>query len=189
MKLTHCAEALISLQLQYNHHMQEQTTVNLRKLNAEMESRKLWQGPRAESRNLDEQDPSQPNSLDPRTEELQNAIYKAIEDQDSLLQFLYRSPEVSKNYEQVKSREEIIRSASKTPKDDKTVIEELKVNNNELKKLIDNLMKELESCHAENIILKETIKNMTDSKDTRPKSELVLPPLDTPKNPDLKRVE
>ena len=51
----------------------------------------------------------------------------------------------------------VIGVASKKPKDDKVIIEELQVANSHLRKMVDSLFHELSSCQRENIELKKQI--------------------------------
>ncbi|XP_014663930.1 PREDICTED: uncharacterized protein LOC106806484 [Priapulus caudatus] len=94
----------------------------------------------------------------------------SLQENDTLLAFLERR--CSEDSEQLddgksgKSQDEIVRSAIKTPKTDPTVIEELKTNNEALKKFIDELAKQLEKSEQEKSNLRMQLEDVESSNRT-----------------------
>lgn len=58
------------------------------------------------------------------------------------------------------SQDVVVGVASKKPKDDKVIIEELQVANSHLRKMVDSLFHELSSCQRENLELKARIRQL-----------------------------
>lgn len=95
------------------------------------------------------------------TAHIQEAIYKSIEENDSLLRGLITPQPLP---------DAITQSAIKTPKDDKTVIEELQINNNELRQLVDKLITELDKYVQENARLKAEVQKLKSKLNSHPGS-------------------
>lgn len=101
---------------------------------------------------------------------LQQSIYKKFEETESLLDQLriQEEQEVASSL-QLKSQvsvrppsasSEVVGAASKKPKDDKVIIEELQVANCHLRKMVDSLFFELNVCQRDNLELKARIKRL-----------------------------
>lgn len=155
MKICQCAKAIESLSLQHDSHKKAENIINSRRGENNCLKEKLEK----DSETIMEAKPTnieQPHSSDSWTEELQAAIYKTINTQDSLLQFLFQDsmPSVIQQ-----SKDEMVKSAIKIPKNDKMIIEELRTNNEELKKMMKSMIEEIEMCKKENVQLREELRN------------------------------
>lgn len=116
------------------------------------------------------------------TESLKQAIYEQVDQQDSLLTQLGYGPKKVEHIEPTMT-------ASKCPKDDHIVIEELRLCNQELRRLIAVLLEELEAKTAELNRLKanQSAPNYQSTNQSDPLSHPPLPvlefePLDLPTN-------
>ncbi|RWS04329.1 nuclear receptor-binding factor 2-like protein [Dinothrombium tinctorium] len=116
--------------------------------------------------------------------EIEQKIYRTIEENDSLVQFLIcreddccaSSPkdDSSKSGAMTLSN---YKTGNKVPKDDKTVIEELRTNNQQLRELIHELIGELEKLRKENSDLKNEVKKCREEQISYIPE---LPPLEPP---------
>jgi len=89
------------------------------------------------------------------------AIYRNIDENDSLLEFLMRGQDAPAV--QAKEAAPVTTSVlqgRKTPKNETTVIEELQVNNRELRALVDQLITDLEDTRSENLQLRERVREL-----------------------------
>jgi hypothetical protein len=134
------------------------------------------------------------NKIDKNSLELE--LYRVMEEQDSLLQFiltnkdnhLNKSQDLSEPQKDLQnfsstSTESLYKSGTKKPKDDKTTIEELQTLNDKLKQLVFQLLGELEKSQKDNFVLQtENQKLKEENRKTRitETSTLELPPLEPP---------
>ncbi|XP_022246609.1 nuclear receptor-binding factor 2-like isoform X1 [Limulus polyphemus] len=168
LKQTSSDKARESLVLQRDFHFRQKAVVQY-KQNQQDATKKAAENLKADVARLktanEEEPPGEQHPLN--SENIQLAIFRTMAENDSLLQFLIQ-PNVTTNSETVnsdcvmesKSYDSIIRGAIKTPKDDKTLIEELRVNNEELKKLVQQLIGKLEKASQENQNLRVTIEDL-----------------------------
>lgn len=131
---------------------------------------------------------------------LESEIYRVIEEHDSLLNFLIERNESSSETEKnktigshVRTQEEIAShgssalnlsytNGSKVPKNDRTVIEELKTNNDQLRQLVHQLVGELEKLQVENHQLRiDLIGSQAEKMMSNVSALPELPPLEPPK--------
>lgn len=160
LRQTSDSVALHSMQLQHDRYNREAQILDRKAMQQHIRSHGTCQ---------EDSEDSGPRSFP----EILYAI-NSLEQNDTLLAFLARNhlqesdsdlqngePE-SKN----KSQEEIIRSAIKTPKDDKMVIEELKTNNEALKKFIDELGRQLEKSEQVKLHLRMQLDDVESSNRT-----------------------
>ncbi|XP_041364662.1 nuclear receptor-binding factor 2-like [Gigantopelta aegis] len=157
MLQTHCQHALESLRLQHQHHLRQQDILQEKQIC--VEKTLLWQN---RSRNTVSQasqtqgahQPSQ-NDVDADADLFLRAdgeeLYKTLTETDSLLNFLaLRKQSLSLAYQRdTQPKPEFV----KIPKDDKTVIEELRIHNDELRRCIRQLLEEVEDLRKENRVL------------------------------------
>lgn len=108
---------------------------------------------------------------------LQKAIYRTIEEADSLLELLVHREEGERfdndtNQEtKTESLNQTINLGSKQPKDDHTVIEELRIVNYQLRSLITELMSQLTASEKEVTTLKQRISELeVENKKLKPES-------------------
>ncbi|XP_014289535.1 nuclear receptor-binding factor 2 [Halyomorpha halys] len=143
MTLTTFAKTLESLQLQKNYHLAQTEIIRaqqiqfaLRKKLAELRKRK-----KMEKRKVPEGEQ--------KNKELEWAVLRKMEEADSLITQLGEKQD---------EREINLEDISREAKFDKTVIEELKVVNSELRSIITKLLNELESSRMETESLKSRLK-------------------------------
>ncbi|XP_071448138.1 nuclear receptor-binding factor 2 [Hetaerina americana] len=171
MKLTNVAKALESLTLQRDYHIQQESVI---KMKSNCYEKHLKSAACDHKKIINPEIPVQPER---ESHHLQAEIYKTMEEADSLLQILLKkgtlSKEVLGNKENnlpentVTEQEAVARlepsewkpcmSGSRLPKDDQTVIEELRVVNEQLRSQVVQLLEDLDLCHKENDHLKRRI--------------------------------
>ncbi|XP_064631184.1 nuclear receptor-binding factor 2-like [Lineus longissimus] len=198
--------ALESIRLQRESHIKEQDVIKMKKQKAAMvekarikEQQKLAKG---RSQTQDGGDETDDKVCD--EEQYMTMIYTTMAETDSLLQFMGSRPHRSasayqKMIKKLSSNEDSSRTGSKVPKDDKQVIEELRIHNVELRKHLERTLNELDSSRQECRLLKDRLKSIEDKplSDSSEGSEtfcavrstdmledlpsLELPPLEMPK--------
>jgi hypothetical protein len=94
---------------------------------------------------------------------LHTNIYRAFEETESLLDRLKEKdasgfPQSCPSDPVAMTRQSVVNSATKKPKDDKVIIEELEVANCHLRRMVDSLFIELDQCQKENLALREKIR-------------------------------
>lgn len=114
-------------------------------------------------------------------------IVRAMDEHDSLLQVLLHKgthdadescvATVTSSTSSMSASGASYRSASKIPKGDKTIIEELQTSNEQLRILVEQLVNELAALRAENVRLNDQIADLMNDSSNLPQ----LPPLEQPK--------
>ncbi|XP_063221322.1 nuclear receptor-binding factor 2-like isoform X1 [Bacillus rossius redtenbacheri] len=163
MKATKVPRSLESLQLQQEYHLRQEEIVRLKKAQFEMykmavESHRLKM---AHTLNKQEQ-----VFVEPRDDasNLQIAIYRTMEEADSLLDLLVErrgaDSDTDSECEQLEAggMEAAVAGATKRPKDDRTVIEELRTLNHQLRALVFQLVTQLDACAAETGALRDRVR-------------------------------
>jgi hypothetical protein len=125
---------------------------------------------------------------------LENAIYRVIEEHDSLLAVLFRRQEdeneaektgIDKSSSSASLNSSLYKSGAKVPKGDETVIEELRINNTQLRELVGELLNQLEKLQTENQQLRGDLVRMEEDRERERRSSESnlpeLPPLEPPK--------
>ncbi|KAI1305782.1 Nuclear receptor-binding factor 2 [Halotydeus destructor] len=160
LELSTHEKARESLQAQIAFHEKQSKLVNQRrecfKKKAEEYYRRKGEAQKKKDSLIDA---NQENPVNPSNEHetnqiyLESEIYRVIEQHDSLLDFLSRD----KNSDSSISSQSVTASyktGSKMAKSDKMVIEELKINNEQLRALVQQLVSELDKLQKENHQLK-----------------------------------
>jgi hypothetical protein len=167
-----------SLKLQQNHHLRQKELIHMKKLHYEKYKVAIEY--------LKHKNDGEHFKIPDRTEnsyQLQVAIYKTMEEADSLLEILNRRG--SEHSDSLKSIDSdnlidgtnassttIPISAFKKPKDDATVIEELKTLNHQLQMLVFQLVNKLDESVHEADALKDRIKTLEINQGLRKPDEL-----------------
>ncbi|XP_029657602.2 nuclear receptor-binding factor 2 [Octopus sinensis] len=198
-------QAKDSLQLQHCHHNRQQEIIRRKEKNAQQEDLKKSDPSHSATSGLPQSTPNSPKAdFEPRIV----TIYRTIEENDSLIQYLV-SRNQSHAAKNLDTLSDCINSRihapaqpvmTKMPKDDKQVIEELQIQNEDLRKHIllllkevenyQSLQKSLESYQEENELLRLKIENLEKKLDIKSKKttaneyqtyvDEVLTPLETP---------
>lgn len=117
-------------------------------------------------------------------ERLETEIYRVIEEHDSLLQLLSErgtEPSTSNTASTTTlSGSACYKSGIKIPKGDKTVIEELKVSNDQLRQLVHQLFGELEKTQLEKKLLEKEVESLKQKLNNQSDECPGLPPLQPP---------
>lgn len=145
MQLTRVEKVLESLELQRDYNIRKQAIIRYKQLLV----RRLCMKKGMAKMRPSEEDAGLSSSCNFTS--TKTAIYKNIEENDSLLRGLIIGPAPP---------EETVRSSVRTPKDDKIIIEELRVNNDALRHSVDKLITQLEESHQENKRLKAEIEEL-----------------------------
>lgn len=214
MQLTASTHALESLRLQHQYHIKQQDFIRGRQRRAEMAQLQGVNQRSAEAREktspltsqtLQPEDgvnrvkatSSTPEQLAEERilSDADNYLaYRTMAETDSLLQYLanrhygnYSLKDLNKHKEnslRQKTMDEIIAEAVKSPKEEKTIIEELRIHNEELRKHISIILKELETCEAEKSQLAHKLEQYEHAQalylDNVDAEEFNLPSLDLP---------
>lgn len=114
---------------------------------------------------------------------LESEIYRVIEEHDSLLQFLIEHQDGPSDRKQdtASSLNSSYKSGAKVPKCDKMVIEELRMNNDQLRQLVQQLVGELEKVQKENHQMRVELITFRAEKVSAICPLPELPPLEPPK--------
>ncbi|XP_015177508.1 PREDICTED: nuclear receptor-binding factor 2-like [Polistes dominula] len=166
----HTAITLESLALQRDYHKRQAAIVRMKhvqyeeyKIDLEILKRSSKQISKQNERGNSAESTSDKNDTS-----LRQAIFKTIQEQDSLISLILVPDSESSN-------------SSKYPKDTTTVIEELKTVNSHLRSLVESLLTQLEIKEKEVTELKERLRTVSVSSndETRPEEthSLNLPPL------------
>lgn len=145
MKLTKVERVLESLQLQRDYNLRKQAEIRYKQLLL----RKLCM--KKEMAKIEYNEESEKLSSSSNFYTTKTAIYKNIEENDSLLRGLTIDPS---------SVNDTICSSPRIPKDDKIVIEELRVNNCELRQFVDDLVMQLDASRQENKRLRAEVEQL-----------------------------
>uniref|UniRef100_T1II09 Nuclear receptor-binding factor 2 MIT domain-containing protein n=1 Tax=Strigamia maritima TaxID=126957 RepID=T1II09_STRMM len=169
MQVTKSDKALESIRLQHDYHVRQDVVIRFKqqqadKLRKRLQKKKLSEIERGDSEQTVSASPEDTNG------NIQHEIYRTLEENDSLLAFLIQTknqlqlettvktqetiPEIETNDESIISR------GHKMPKDDKTLMEELRTNNDDLKQLVQRLLSELDKCNEEKQQLQELLHNI-----------------------------
>ena len=157
MLQTQCQPALESLQLQHQHHLRQQDLLQEKQICAEKTL--LWQNRSRNTVSQASQTQAVPQPRDEDEDDVDAAaddvflrndgddLKKTLTETDSLLNFLaLRKQSLSLAYQRdTQPKPEFV----KVPKDDKTVIEELRIHNDELRRCIRQLLEEVEELRRE----------------------------------------
>uniref|UniRef100_T1IIW5 Nuclear receptor-binding factor 2 MIT domain-containing protein n=1 Tax=Strigamia maritima TaxID=126957 RepID=T1IIW5_STRMM len=167
MQMTKSDKALESLRLQHDYHVRQEAVVRFKQQEAERLLRRIQ---KKKLHEIERGDSEQTVFLSSEgaTGDLQHAIYRTLEETDSLLAFLIQNKQQSQaETQEIRSNgaataieDQTINRGWKIPKDDKTLMEELKTNNSELKKLVQRLLNELDKCHEEKQQLQDMLDNI-----------------------------
>ncbi|KAI4502013.1 hypothetical protein M0802_002695 [Mischocyttarus mexicanus] len=166
----HTVETLESLALQQDYHKRQAAIVRMK--HAHYEEYKIdLEIKKRNSKQISKQN-ERGNSTEPMFNKndgsLRQAIFKTIQEQDSLLSLILVPETESSN-------------TSKHPKDTTTVIEELKTINSHLRSLVETLLVQLEAKEKEVTQLKERLRTVSVSPNDETRTEnthsLNLPPL------------
>ena len=127
------------------------------------------------------------NESSSQDEDVGLRIVRVMDEQDSLLQVLIGRKDVSESQSSstttLSGSTASYKLACKVPKNDKTIIEELRTSNEQLRILVEQLVSELECLRKENEMLNAELESMRrDQMSNRDSSSLPhLPPLEQPK--------
>lgn len=180
LKLTNNKLALESLHLQVQYHAKKKDLLRLKKLQHQAIQEAMRVQKEAMSRVLKTKKKTEAGDGD---ETLQKAIYRTFEEADSLLELLVHKKDVTAK-PAVESLPTGSTSGSKRPKDDTTVIEELRIVNYQLRSLITQLMTELAESEKQVDALKERVMELEASRKSSETPAIMscedLPPLDMP---------
>uniref|UniRef100_A0A146L608 Nuclear receptor-binding factor 2 n=1 Tax=Lygus hesperus TaxID=30085 RepID=A0A146L608_LYGHE len=155
MTLTRYAKALESLELQYHYHRKQTDIIKAKKLQHEIQLKV------AELRKKKKMEKKTLTAAEQKDQELQWAILRTMEEADSLLDRLHlqTTGEVEKTSDVSPTSTE----GFKHPKDDKTVMEELRTVNCQLRELVSKLLSQLESSRKEVETLRARLKIYEDN--------------------------
>lgn len=137
LKLTHVTQAVQSLTLQLEYHKRQKDIVHLKKTQYEIRKKIL------EHQLMKARQDIMASSSEDNSNEIQKAIFRTMEEADSLLDLLIINKNDIPPHVPATSSTSSKPAGSKLPKTDKNVIEELHTINIQLKKLIKQLMNEL----------------------------------------------
>lgn len=137
LKLTHVTQAVQSLTLQLEYHKRQKDIVHLKKTQYEIRKKIL------EHQLMKARQDIMASSSEDNSNEIQKAIFRTMEEADSLLDLLIINKNDIPPHVPATSSASSKPAGSKLPKTDKNVIEELHTINIQLKKLIKQLMNEL----------------------------------------------
>ncbi|XP_074640877.1 uncharacterized protein LOC141898716 isoform X2 [Tubulanus polymorphus] len=198
---------LESLTLQHKNHLKQQEIILLKQKQQEqalkLKAKKLKDDKRQQKKNEMIQQEEKDKKYTDDTELNNYLIYRTMTETDSLLQFISNQGHVIGS-EQIKSdallnraTQESFTAAMKQPKCDQVIIEELRIHNEELCKLLKKYITKFEYVENENRLLKAKLtkyETMTASTLTEEEYSAIpggmhiaddetldLPPLDTPK--------
>nr|CAD7588926.1 unnamed protein product [Timema genevievae] len=172
MDLTKVPRSLESLRLQQDYHNRQEDIIRLKKAQFELYKKAMESNRLKMIHALTKQDQSFIDQRGSETGNLQIAIYRTMEEADSLFDLLlhYRvetedsdcsSRGESDDLSQVElTVQDIVAEGTKRPKDDRTVIEELRTLNHQLRSLVVQLVTQLDACTAEADILRERVRTL-----------------------------
>jgi hypothetical protein len=161
--------ALESIKLQRESHLKEQNVIRMKKQKAALvekarlkEQQKLAKGRTPSQESVDDTDGKVYEE-----EQYMTMLYTTMAETDSLLQFMgnqtHRTPSAyQKLIKNLSSSEELARSGSKVPKDDKQIIEELRIHNVDLRKHLERTLQELDCSQKECQKLHDRLKRSED---------------------------
>lgn len=172
MKLTTVNKALESLKLQHDYHIKQKDIVRVKKIQFEIQKKIIDY--RKQKMTLEKK--ASLNS-ERKEQDLQWAIFRTMEEADSLLGMLVmRDDELLETEGSTKSESEVI-IGKKIPKDDCTVIEELRTLNTQLRSLITQLLSQLDASERQVETLRARLRAYEDD---YPNPLPELPPLEMP---------
>ncbi|XP_021378596.1 nuclear receptor-binding factor 2-like [Mizuhopecten yessoensis] len=153
MQLTTCMKAKDSISLQHQFHLRQQDLLQerlskLQALQIKISNKKdltQSQGTQTDFLNLD----GSPNSID--------AASQALSDTDSMLEYLINREKQERGDVSNQQQPEEHKIVQKVPRDDKTIIKELTVQNDELRKHVHILIKDLDECKGDNEFLLQRV--------------------------------
>ncbi|XP_060064980.1 nuclear receptor-binding factor 2-like [Ylistrum balloti] len=153
MQLSTCMKAKDSISLQHQFHLRQQDLLQerlgkLQSLQAKKSNRKdltQSQGTQTDLLNLD----GSLNSVD--------AASQALSDTDSVLEYLINREKQERGPLSPQQLPEKHKIVQKVPRDDKSIIEELTIQNAELRKHVHILIKDLDECKGDNEFLLQRV--------------------------------
>ncbi|XP_067003436.2 nuclear receptor-binding factor 2 isoform X2 [Anabrus simplex] len=161
MKLTRVPRSLESLHLQQDYHIRQQEIIKLKKVQFEMYRKALENQHQKIAHVSGKPDHLTFGTKEAETSSLQIAIYRNVEEADSLLELLVRRSTDSE-VDSLESMDQEVLSAvvegRKHPKDDRMVIEELRTLNAQLRTLVIQLVVQLDACQGEAERLRDRIR-------------------------------
>ncbi|GAB1598850.1 nuclear receptor-binding factor 2-like [Argonauta hians] len=191
-------QAKDSLELQHSYHNRQQEIIRHKQKLAQQEERKKTESSMSVASGLPQSTANSPKSdQEPHIDVV--ALYRTIEENDSLIQYLINRNQsrTTKNLDTLPGCVNPLNNTptqpvmTKMPKDDKQIIEELQIQNEDLRKHILLLLKELENYQSikkclenyqeENEMLRLKIEKLkTTSNEYQHYVDEVLTPLETP---------
>lgn len=159
---TSSSSAQESIQLQMDYHSRQQVIIKHRQKEAERRRQQIL-----ESKQQKENEPESLPKMNETsvTKELRMQAMKAMVKHDSLLEgvftgTMFSSDNCSTNEAMSHSVGNVVKTGVKSPKDDAVRLEELRINNDELKRVLFVLINEVEKYHAENKQLRKSLEEL-----------------------------
>ncbi|XP_047000135.1 nuclear receptor-binding factor 2-like isoform X1 [Schistocerca americana] len=163
MKLTSVTRALESLHLQHDYHVRQQEIIRLKKDQFETFKRALENKKKMSFKFVKDENLSSLQQEEGKNN-LQLAIYKTMEEADSLLQLLVRhgdgGSDADHSQETCAQPVAAVIEGSKRPKDEQTVIEELQTLNSQLRALVMQLITQLDASVRETERLQSVVQRL-----------------------------
>ena len=143
-----------SIHLQKASHVKQQDIIKDKKMRAEI-TQKMKKKQREAALNKSLSVDSQATLDDCEEQERELVVYRTMEETDSLLTFLKKRADGSTDGH---PKNPLLKSASKIPKDEKQIVEELRIHNEALRNHVLQLLRELDERQRENANLRERLR-------------------------------
>lgn len=159
---TSSSSAQESIRLQVDYHSRQQVIIQHRQKEAERRHQQVLEIKQKKENETESLPKKSETSV---TKELRMQAMKAMVKHDSLLEgvftgTLFSSDNCSTDEVMSHSVGNVVKTGVKSPKDDAVRLEELRINNDELKRILFVLISEVEKCHAENKQLRKSLEEL-----------------------------